>query len=309
MNYSDFRFTTGDNQEIFAVTWSPEDEAKAKGVIQLSHGMAEHIMRYERFASALVEKGYVVYGNDHRGHGKTAGGLDNVGYFADEDGFSKVVGDMVQLTGIIRENHSELPIFLFGHSMGSALFRFYAIENAENIQGLILSGTMGDPGLLGKIGILIARFESFLKGRKAKSPLLDKMSFGKFNNAFKPNRTQFDWLSRDNTEVDKYVEDPYCGNVFTAGFFVDLLTGLSEIFKPGNVDKIPKSLPVLIFSGAMDPVGDSKGVEAVFNSYKKAGISDIELKLYPEGRHEMLNETNREEVYNDVISWLDSHST
>lgn len=304
---TDFNFTTLDNQEIFTVSWSPEKDTEIKAIVQLSHGMAEHIMRYETFAKFLTENGYLVYGNDHRGHGKTAGILDNVGYFADENGFYKVAGDMVQLTDIIRKEHPDLPVFLFGHSMGSALSRYYIVENGDKIDGLVLSGTMGDPGLLGKIGSLIAKAESFLKGRKYRSNLLNKMSFGSYNNAFKPNRTDFDWLSKDNDAVDAYVKDPYCGSVFTSGFFADFLGGLGEIFKPEHIGRIPKSLPILIFSGEMDPVGGKKSLEKVYQSYQKAGLADVKLKLYPQGRHEMLNETNKEEVFTDVIAWLDDH--
>ncbi len=308
MSYNDFRFKADEDLEIFVASWIPEEGTKIKGVVQLAHGMAEHIARYEGFAKYLNDNGYAVYGNDHRGHGKTAGIMDNVGYFADNDGFKKVVMDMFRLTRIIKEKHPDLPVYLFGHSMGSLLSRSYICEHSEELQAVILSGTMGNPGLLGKVGIMIAKLESLIKGRKAKSPMLDKMSFGKFNTAFKPNRTDFDWLSRDNEEVDKYVSDPYCGVVFTAGFFVDMLSGLNEVFKPSSVQKIPKDLPVFLFSGDKDPVGDNKkGVEGVYQSYLKADIRDVTLKFYPEGRHEMLNETNRDEVFSDVVSWLNSH--
>ena len=310
MKYSDFKFTAEDGQEIFTAVWAPDGDTQPKAAIQLAHGMAEHIGRYERFAKYLTDNNFLVYGNDHRGHGKTAGVLDNVGYFADENGFAKVVGDMVQLNGIIQEKHPNLPVFLFGHSMGSLLARHFVFNHGDQIQGLILSGTMGDPGLLGKVGVLIAKLESALKGKKAKSPLLDKMSFGKFNNAFKPNRTESDWLSRDKDEVDKYVNDPYCGTVFTAGFFVDMLGGLGVAFKSQNIGSIPKELPIYLFSGEKDPVGnDQKGVEQVYQSYLKAGIKEVKIKFYPEGRHEMLNETNREEVLADVVSWFNSHLT
>jgi alpha-beta hydrolase superfamily lysophospholipase len=178
----------------------------------------------------------------------------------------------------------------------------------SELKGLILSGTAGDPGLLGKIGNLVAKREAKKVGRKTRSPLLDKLSFGKFNNAFKPNRTAFDWLSRDNAEVDKYINDPWCGEVFTAGYFCDLLPALTYINKIENISRIPNNLPIYLFSGALDPVGgNTKGVLQVYRSFLKAGIRDVTYKFYPEARHEMLNEINRDEVFRDVIAWLDGH--
>jgi alpha-beta hydrolase superfamily lysophospholipase len=178
----------------------------------------------------------------------------------------------------------------------------------KELSGLILSGTGGDPGPLGKIGLIIARTEARIRGRKAKSNTMNKLSFGAFNGAFKPNRTDYDWLSRDNAEVDKYINDPWCGAVFTAGFFCDMLGGLAFINNKENIEKISKDLPILIFSGSKDPVGaNTKGVTQAYNALKDMGISDVTLKFYADGRHEMLNEINRAEVYDDVIAWLNQY--
>jgi len=309
MKSNNMTFQSADGSEIFYHQWLPGGKKKIKGAVQIAHGMAEHSKRYSRFAEALTKKGFVVYANDHRGHGQTAGSLDNVGYFADDNGWGLVVEDMHQLTQIIKNNHPDTPVFLFGHSMGSFLSRNYIFLYGDEIKGVILSGTGGDPGILGKVGRYIAKNESKKKGKKYRSPLLKKLSFGKFNNAFKPNRTEFDWLSRDDAEVDKYVADPYCGGDFTAGFYMDLLSGINEINNFKNIQKIPKNLPIYIFSGDKDPVGgkNAKGVKQVCMSYKKAGVKDASCKFYPDGRHEMLNEINREEVFNDVIQWLDPH--
>ena len=252
--------------------------------------------------------GYAIYANDHRGHGKTAGSQKDIGYFANENGWEKVVDDMHTLTGIIKKECPKKPFFLFGHSMGSFLSRHYAMHYAAELTGLVLSGTAGDPGALGKIGILVATIEAKIKGKKAKSNILTKLSFGAFNDAFKPNRTDYDWLSRDNAEVDKYISDPWCGAVCTAGFFCDLLGGIDYINKKKNIAKIPKNLPIYIFSGAKDPVGgNTKGVRQVYNALKDAGIGDVTFKFYEDGRHEMLNEINRKEVFNDVIAWMNKH--
>jgi alpha-beta hydrolase superfamily lysophospholipase len=291
--------------DIFAYRWMPSANEKFRGIVQISHGMAEHAARYERFAAALVGEGFGVYANDHLGHGKTAVSLDRVGYFGDGNGWDTVTEDMHLLTQQIKENHPDQPVFLFGHSMGSLLSRTYITRYGDRISGVILSATSGDPGMLGKIGMLLARMERWRKGKKYRSNLLNTMSFGKFNKPFRPNRTQFDWLSRDLVEVDKYVDDPYCGDVFTTGFFVDLLKGIRFINRVENIRQIPGDLPVYLFSGEEDPVGDNtRGVLEVYESLRTAGVKDVSVKFYNGGRHEMLNEINRDEVYKDVVAWL-----
>ena len=165
-----FRFKTDDGAEIFVRKWLPEGGGQSKAVAQIAHGMAEHSKRYERFAGALVDAGYAVYANDHRGHGETAGSLENVGYFADEDGWNLVAGDMLSLTHIIKKEHPDIPVFLFGHSMGSLFSRTYIISHAAEIKGVIISGTGGDPGLLGKIGMLITKLEIWRKGKNIEAP-------------------------------------------------------------------------------------------------------------------------------------------
>jgi alpha-beta hydrolase superfamily lysophospholipase len=208
----------------------------------------------------------------------------------------------------MEKEYPKVPVFFFGHSMGSMLGRTYLMQHGKRLTGAILSGTAGDPGLLGKVGILVARRECKKKGRGTPSELLAKLSFGKFNNAFKPARTDFDWLSRDEKVVDKYIADPYCGFVFSAGGWLDMLEALPLQFKAEGVARVPKDLPIYLFSGEKDPVGDNgKGVRGVYKLYTKAGIKDVSMKLYENGRHEMLNETNREEVYKDVIGWLNAH--
>ena len=308
MQTDTFTFRTDDGLEIFTYRWLPAAETPIKAVVQIAHGMAEHAGRYARFAAALCGAGYAVYANDHRGHGRTAGDPANVGYFADADGWFKVAADLRQLTGIVRERHPGMPVFLLGHSMGSFLVRTYIIKDAAGIAGAVLSGTGGDPGLLGKVGLVVARTIGALKGRRSPSPLLNTMSFGGFNKKFAPARTDFDWLSRDAVEVDKYVADPYCGAIFSAGFFVELLQGLAFVNNAVNIARVPKNLPVYLFSGAKDPVGDdTRGVAQVADAYRRAGLADVTVRFYEEGRHEMLNEINREEVFADITAWFDGH--
>jgi len=303
-----FTFKSEEGTEIYVYNWFPNSDVKVKGVVQIAHGMAETAARYERFAEFMTKNGYIIYINDHRGHGKTAGSLENAGILADSDGFEWMVKDLHQLSDLIKKEHPELPLFLYGHSMGSYVAQRYIMLFGNELKGALLSGSNGKQGLILTIGTMVAKGEIKKNGRKAKSDKLNQMSFGGFNRAFRPNRTDFDWLSRDNAEVDKYVNDPYCGFVCTTGFFYDLLTGLKEIEKKENIALVPKKLPILIFSGAQDPCGkNGKGVTKLLNTYKKHGIEDVTLKLYPEARHEVLNETNRDEVMNDFVKWVDSH--
>lgn len=300
-------FQGSDNKTIHVQKWLPETEVK--GVVQIAHGMGEHALRYERFAKFLTTKGYAVYVNDHRGHGKTAGSIEELGYFADKNGWNLVVEDMHLLTQKIKKEQPKAPVFLFGHSMGSLLARDYISKHGQNLAGVILSGMAGDPKLLGHVGLFVARMQSLFKGKHNFSNLLDKLSFGEFNKPFQPSRTAFDWLSRDEKEVDKYINDPYCGTVFTSGFFMDLLSGVLKINKMSWIQKIPKKLPVFFFAGEKDPVGDyTKGVSEVFDKFREAGIEDVNRKFYLGARHEMLNETNREEVFQDVFNWMEKRN-
>lgn len=305
MRADTFTLKSHDGTPLHVFRWLPDGEPTA--IVQIAHGMAEHAQRYERFATALTEAGYAVYADDHRGHGVTSKTGD-VGYFADQDGWSKTVEDLAALTKHAQSEHPGLPVVLFGHSMGSFLSRGYAIRHGADLAALVLSGTAGDPGLLGKVGQTLATAQAKVRGRKHTSGLMDKLTFGQYNAAFKPTRTAFDWLSRDEAEVDKYVADPKCGEVFTAGFYSDLLGGFGEINSDSKVAAVPNDLPILLISGDKDPVGDSgKGVKSVAAQLERAGVKDVTVTLYPDARHELLNETNRDEVTADVLAWIAKH--
>ncbi|MGG3467188.1 lysophospholipase [Neobacillus pocheonensis] len=303
-----FTFKSDDGVEIFTRKWDSESKTRPNAIIQIAHGMAEHIERYDNFANELVSHNFIVYGNDHRGHGITAQLNNCSGYFADEQGFEKVVRDMHLLTTRIEKEYPDVPIILFGHSMGSFLSRRYIQLYGDNLAGVILSGTGGNPGIMGKIGQLIAAREMRKKGPQTPSSLLNNLTFGSYNKGFKPTRTEFDWLSREDREVDKYIEDPMCGGIFTSGFFNDLLTGIESINKPENLKMIPTKLPIFLISGREDPVGsNAKGVLKTFKAYQQAGIEDVTYQLYEGARHEILNETNKEDVYADIINWIGRH--
>lgn len=294
--------TMDDGTEIFVRTWN---EVKyPKGIVQIAHGMAEHSGRYERFARFLNAGGFVVVANDHRGHGKTGEKAGQMGYFAPENGFDRVVDDLQAVTHWAQRQFPKLPVFLMGHSMGSFLTRRYLQKYGTTLQGAILMGSGGDPGLAGKAGKLIARMQ-MRKDPTKPSTLLDKLAFGSFNKAIPNAQTKFDWLSRDGREVNKYIADPFCGIVCSSGFFFDLFTGLELIHKPELIDRIPKNIPLLVVSGEADPVGkNGAGIRQFVGQLKTRGITNITMKLYPNARHELLNETNRAEVMDDLKNWL-----
>ncbi len=306
MQSSTFTLATADGTQLHVNRWLPDGPPKA--VVQVAHGMAEHSDRYARFGERLTAAGYAVYASDHRGHGSTARASNDAGYFADDHGFDTVVDDMHLVTDHARAENPGLPVFLFGHSMGSLLSRSYVTRFGADVDGLVLSGTAGDPGALGKVGLALATAQAKLRGRRHPSRLMDQLTFGQYGAAFKPNRTKFDWLSRDEAEVDKYVADERCGNVFTSGFFVDLLGGLGTINSDEAVSRVPKDLPIHLVSGSLDPVGaQGKGVQQVADQYRRLGVEEVSVKLWPDARHEVLNETNRDEVMDEVVGWLDAH--
>jgi alpha-beta hydrolase superfamily lysophospholipase len=297
-------FIAKDKKEIFYYKWTPDNKDDVKAVIQIAHGMAEHAQRYGDFADYFTGKGFAVYANDHRGHGKTAGSLEEVGFIAEKDGWDLLIKDFRELSDIIKSEYPGKPLILLGHSMGALVIEDYMFTYGNEINGAVLSGTSADPGFMGKIGKIICSIELKRKGARAKSPLLDKLSFGKFNTYFKPNRTPFDWLSTNEKNVDRYINDPYCGDIFSAGFFKDLLYGVGKINKFKNIQKVPKKLPILLISGALCPVGNfKKGVMKVYESYKKAGIKDLDVRFYEGMRHEILNEKDNLRVYKDIEDW------
>jgi alpha-beta hydrolase superfamily lysophospholipase len=288
--------------------------------------MGEHALRYERLALRLNGEGIAVWAADQRGHGRTAdaavndpgrGGL--LGHCADRDGFFRVTADIDIINKAIKAEYPGVPLFLLGHSWGSFVAQNY-IETwggvnppgpspAVDLAGCILSGTRGPDGLKLKLGAPVMAFLAFLRRSRGRSKLARSLSDGPYNKAFRPNRTEFDWLSRDEEEVDDYVQDSLCGNLCTSGFYRDLIAGLNQIHRRESLDRIRRDLPIYVFSGSADPVGDM-GVSptALLAAYRSLGIKDLEFVLYPDARHEILNETNREEVTGSLVSWLLRHT-
>lgn len=301
-----FTFKSSNRTDIYAIKWFPENQNKPKVAVQIAHGYAEHIGRYDAFARGLAEAGIVVYGNDHRGHGKTNGNVGEAICFAEENGFDKVVSDMRALTEIIQTENPDIPLFLFGHSMGSMLTRRYIQLYGEYLSGAILSGSgVFSNGLL-KLGTVVAASEIKRKGRTQPSRLLDKLVFQNFNRGFKPARTDLDWLSRDPVEVDKFLADPLRGKIGSAGYFHDFFSGLLAMNNSANIQSIPKDLPLHFISGSADPVGGKtgNGIIRTCRAYRQAGLQNVSYKLYEDARHELLNETNKDTVIEDIIGWI-----
>ena len=293
-----FEATPGDG-EFELTIWRPEGECKA--VVQVLHGMAEHIERYDRMARALCAAGYAVAGHNHKGHGPKCD-KSRLGYFYDRDGWNHNVENAHYVSAMLRDLFPGKKLVLLGHSMGSFMAREYALRYGDELFALVLSGTGSQPAFVCAFARLIAK----LSPQKKPAKLVDKLAFGSYNKPFAPNRTAFDWLSRDNQEVDKYVSDELCGFMFTGGAFADFFEGLLKLSNASRLSDMPEGLPVLFISGDHDPVGAmGKGVKKVARQFENAGIANVTVKLYPGARHELFNETNREEVYHDLISWLD----
>lgn len=294
-----------DGTKIVVHRWLPD--GKPAGIIQISHGMAEYAMRYDRFAEAALLENYAVYAADHRGHGETAGSLEKLGYLADRKGFDRVMEDQHELTEEIKKTWPKVPVVLFAHSFGSFIAQMYIEKYGEGLAGCVLSGTRGpDPATVFG-GKLLANIICLFGGKKKPSPFLTQLSFGAYNKRIPDAQSPNAWLSRDPAEVEKYDASPWTGFTCTAGFYRDLMSGLSRIHKPQAMDLIPKNLPIFILSGTDDPVSlYGKTVQSLAGIYKGIGIKNVKLTLYEGGRHENLNETNRDEVTRDIIGWVRS---
>ncbi|MGA6109023.1 lysophospholipase [Pseudomonas solani] len=302
MHHDAFWLTASDGASLHVNRWS--GDAQPRAVVMVAHGMAEHGGRYARLGQALVAAGLELYVHDQRGHGRTAQhGI--LGLYAEHDGWNKVIGDLASLNHHIRQQHPQAPILLLGHSMGSYIGQAYLMQHSCSLQGAILSGSNYQPVSLYRSGALVARLERWRQGANGRSALIEFLSFGSFNKAFKPNRTAFDWLSRDPDEVDKYVNDPLCGFRCTNQLWLDLLGGLQNITPVKHLAQIDPDLPLLVVGGARDPVSDGRRLDDLARALREAGIKDVQLKIYPDARHELLNETNRDEVTAHLLDWLE----
>ena len=307
VEFQELTFPSSDGQhQCWAGLWLPEGAPRA--VVQIVHGVAEYVGRYKAFARYLAEHGFAVCGEDHLGHGNTAKQDSKFGYFGAHDGWTLVTADVRQLRTLMGERFPGIPYFLLGHSMGSFLTRTYLCRYPGTVSGAILSGTGQEAPALVAGGKALASLICRFRGADAVSQLVNNLSLGAYNKQFAPNRTSADWISRDQAVVDAYVCDPLCSFTPTVGMYRDMLGGLQYIASPRALSQMDPDTPIYLFSGACDPVGgNTKGVNKVYGYFKDRGTRDLTLKFYPGGRHEMLQELNKEQVYADVLAWLEAH--
>lgn len=306
--FSEFTFPSSDGvHQICASLWLP-DEGAPKAVVQIVHGVAEYVNRYDCLARFLADHGYAVCGDDHLGHGRTAMADSKFGWFARYDGWTLVVADERTLRQQMGEQFPGVPYFLLGHSMGSFMTRTYLCRYPGEVSGAILSGTGQEPALTVAAGKLLAGLIGLFKGSDHSSTFVNNLALGAYNRQFAPNRTTADWISRDEAEVDKYIADPLCQFIPTVGMYRDMFSGLQYISGERALSRIDPDTPVYLYSGDRDPVGSNgAGAKKVWNYFKTHGTKDLSLKLYEGGRHEMHNELNKDEVFSDVLDWLERH--
>ena len=299
----EFYFPVRNNTRIHCCQWLPE--GKPRGVIQIVHGIAEYAARYDALAKVFTDHGFAVVAEDHMGHGNSISEEIPQGCFA--DGWLTAVSDTYRLLQMTKEEYPDLPYIIYGHSMGSFMTRTLLYTYPEaGLAAAVISGTGWMPKPVLKSGRAICLLEGRRKGMNASSPTIDKLMFGSYNKGYENPRTPVDWLTRDEKEVDKYIADPLLGFSASIGLAREMLGGMLMNEDTKNLEKMPKDLPVLFVSGDKDPVGSNgKGVRQSYEAFRAVGMQDVRIKLYPDARHEMHNEINREELYQDVLAFLD----
>ena len=305
INIEEFTFLSSDGQtRLHAMLWLPEGEIR--GILQIAHGVAEHVARYDGFARYLCARGIAVAGHDHLGHGKSLPDGATPVYFGAQDGWQHAVDDIHALHQRLQEEFPNMPLCIMGHSMGSFLTRSYLIRYPGTVDGAIIMGTGYMSAASTAASLAVINAECLRNGESRPSAVATKASFGIYNRRFAPNRTSMDWLSLNPDNVDAYLKDPLCQGNASAGLFREMLSGIRFVCKEDNIRKMNHHTPILFISGAMDMVGDcSKGVERAAAAFQRAGMRDVTVKLYPELRHEVLKEDCREQVYDDIDRWLE----
>ena len=308
MNYQKYtdRFVSSDGKTAVSYyTYVPQN-MEPKAILQISHGMCEFIERYEDFAGFLCDNGFIVCGNDHLGHGNSISSEEDLGYFGEENGYEYLVTDLYKTMTIVRKSYPNLPYFMLGHSMGSFVARMFLTQYGKELTGAVICGTSGGNPFAG-MGIRMAKSIARKKGGHFRSKKLDSMAFQGYNKRIDKPQSRFDWLTTDPQIVSDYEQNPKNNFIFTAAGFKDLFTLVKLVSAKEWADKVPKNLPLFLIAGEEDPVGEyGKGVRKVCRRLIEADVQDIALHLYPGGRHEIINESNRKDVYIDIARWMDS---
>ena len=305
---NDFYYPSKDGiTTIHAIEWIPEEKPRA--VLQLCHGMCEYINRYDEFAQFMCDHGFAVVGNDHLGHGESVQSDDLHGYFADKDGNLTVLRDVHTLRKMTEEKYPGVPYFILGHSMGSFLIRQYIARRGKGLSGAIIMGTGSQPTGTLRAGMNVCRMIAAVKGWHHRSETVHKMSMGAYNKRFAPARTKCDWLTKDTAFVDAFIQDPWCTFRFTLNAYYNMFSSIEDCQAKEVIDRIPKELPMLLVAGQEDPVGDfGKGVETAYRRYRDAFPErDLTMKLYENDRHEILNETDRQQIFEYLLHWTEMH--
>lgn len=309
MQMKSFTFKTNDGTELWMNRWAPDPEEEIKGIIQLHHGLAEHSLRYDRIGSIFAENGYVFNAYDMRGHGKTAEIAEEkktgmFGKLADKDGFNVAVEDLHEVIDSYKKEYEGKKVILLGHSFGSFVAQGYIEKYSKDIDGCILCGTAGPRNFLMFVGKILVSIIKGVKGGDSIVPFLHTLAFGNYNDRTE-KKTECDWLSRNELNVQMYLSDKWCNTPLTTTFYYDMMSGLMQIHNRNAIKAISKDLPVYMIYGGQDPVGNyGKTVNKLFKIYKRNGIKNLKIKEYPEDRHEILNENDKETVENDLLDWL-----
>ena len=291
---------------IYATKWQSDDISPI-AILQLIHGMAEHIGRYDEFACHMAQKGYIVVGDDHLGHGRSAKEYGDYGFFCEKKAASVLVMDEHRLKEVMQKKEKELPYFMLGHSMGSLILRNYLIQYGQEIDGAILCGTPNNGSVKVGMARIISGLLKLCGKNREKSAFLDRLVFGSYNKRTE-KRTCFDWINIDEKVVDEYMNDPQCGFLFTVNGFDTMFQLSANVNKMSLLKRIPKDLPILLIAGKEDPVGNyGKGVAHVYRQYRQLGIAGAELKLYDNARHEILFEPEKDIVFADICNWLQKY--
>lgn len=299
---TDFYFDSCGVGAIHACRWTPEGQPR--GVFQIVHGIAEYVERYDDFANYLTRLGYLVVAEDHMGHGKSINGGGIQGYF--HGGWFSAVEDTYHLLELTQQQYPELPYVLFGHSMGSFMVRTILAKYPDSgISAAIICGTGWQPKGLLKVAVPMCGLVCRKDGEEKPSPKLQNLVFGSYNKRVEHPRTAYDWLTRDSKTVDAYISDPLCGFTASGGLLRDMMMGISYIEEDQSLQNMRKDLPVLFVAGGDDPVGSyGEGVKQTVKAFENAGMRDVKMRIYPLCRHEILNEINKQEIYEDISQWL-----